>query len=344
MSYSDIIQENCRSHSAVPWWPKFAYHCTDVSNAVSILNSGTLYSRANAEHLGLMQNDNASRQVIDMTQTEAISCARFYFRPLTPTQYHNEGFKHAQLRYDGDENANMPVPVFFLFDLATLLSLPGIQFSEQKQSGWGSNLLSGEEAFANLNFKYIYSTGPENFREKLPYRHAEILHKNSFAIDTCLRYIVCRNNIEKTTLLNMLKITNLKAFMKYQDRVVVLKSDIFENNGLFITDCRYHDNSISINFSDTLKKRDYTRRQKEHNRVTDLKPVTVRLELDWYNNRSVLSHSAAQSIINYEDTSSLTYHGIPFVQGARKIRMQFFIENKLMCFIEQSLESGELIK
>ena len=202
MSYSDIILDNRFHHSPVRWWPKFAFHYTDVTNAVSILDSGMLFSRSNAEHLGLMHNDNASRQVIDMTQAEAQSCVRFYFRPLTPTQYYNEGFKHIQLRYDDDENANTPVPIFFLFDLAKLLSLPGVRFSEQKQAGYGSTLLQGEDDFAKMNFDYIYSIGPKNIGEMKPYRHAEILHQNSMPIDTCLRYIGCRNKVERLTLMN----------------------------------------------------------------------------------------------------------------------------------------------
>ena len=98
MSYLEVIQNNCEKHSPVSWWPRFAYHYTDITNVASILKSGYLYSRSNAKELGIMSNDNASRQVIDMTQTEAISCVRFYFRPLTPTQYYNEGYKHRLTR------------------------------------------------------------------------------------------------------------------------------------------------------------------------------------------------------------------------------------------------------
>ena len=34
MTFEEIIQENCRNHSAVQWWPLYAYHYTDVENAV----------------------------------------------------------------------------------------------------------------------------------------------------------------------------------------------------------------------------------------------------------------------------------------------------------------------
>lgn len=92
MTYRDVIDRNCQEHSPVKWWPKYAYHYTDIANAVSILYSGCIYSRVHAKELGIMQNDNASKQVIDMTDHATKSSVRFYFRPLTPTQYYNEGY------------------------------------------------------------------------------------------------------------------------------------------------------------------------------------------------------------------------------------------------------------
>ena len=86
MSYKEIIQNN-EKYAPVRWWPHYAYHYTDIQNAVSILESEMLYSRTQAEELHVMQNDNASRQVIDMTRDRITSYVRFYFRPLTPTQY-----------------------------------------------------------------------------------------------------------------------------------------------------------------------------------------------------------------------------------------------------------------
>lgn len=89
MSYRNIIADNCKNHSVVSWWPRFAYHYTDITNAVNILSSGFIYSRLNAQQFGVMKNDNASRQVIDVTNFDTVSSVRFYFRPMTPTQYYN---------------------------------------------------------------------------------------------------------------------------------------------------------------------------------------------------------------------------------------------------------------
>lgn len=36
MNYADIIKQNCMSIRP-SWWPRYAYHLTDVVNVVSIL-------------------------------------------------------------------------------------------------------------------------------------------------------------------------------------------------------------------------------------------------------------------------------------------------------------------
>lgn len=344
MGYKEIIQDNCEHHSSFPWWPKLAYHYTDVKNAVSILSSGTLYSRAKAEHLGVMKNDNASRQVIDMTKTNAISCVRFYFRPLTPTQYYNEGFKHPQLRYDNDDNANTPVPIFFTFDLEKLLSTPGVKFSEQKQAGYGSDLCSGEDAFAKMNFDYIYSTDFDNLAEKKPYRHAEILHPNSFPIDNCLYSILCRNSIERLTLLNLLKAENQLAFRKYRDRIKVYNSGMFEENSLFVTDCQYNSGVISLSFSEPYKRKYYTDSMKKKNCVKNLKPIKLRLALDWYNNRTTIYHQDISANLDYESPNNLTFTNLPYYSGAKFLSVKVYLENELMCFMEYTLSDAELLK
>lgn len=94
MTYEEIIAQNYLNK----WWAEFAFHYTDMSNAVNILRDGCLYSRIDAEMYGNMSNDNASMQVINMTNSDIESYVRMYFRPHTPTQYHNEGYKHVRLR------------------------------------------------------------------------------------------------------------------------------------------------------------------------------------------------------------------------------------------------------
>lgn len=345
MYYSDVIKDNCDNNCSVAWWPKFAYHYTDVTNAVSILNSGFLYSRVNAESMKLMQNNNASRQVIDMTQTAAVANVRFYFRPLTPTQYYNEGFKHADLRYDHDNDANVPVPVFFLFDLEKLLKMHDTRFSEVAQSGYGGELLSGEEEFEKLDFSKIYSTGPLIEADTKKYRHAELLYPHAFDIDkdNCLQAILCRNSIEKTTLLNLLKEKNPKQYFKYKSIVKICRENMFESNGLYVTECKYHDNKISVSLSQTSAKVSYTRRQMKRCGVETLTPINARAEFDWISSKGILHHTVTDFKLQYNDINLLTFSKLIKPKEAKNIRIKLFFDDKLMCYFEQSLSEIELI-
>ena len=345
MEYADIIKDNCENHSSAAWWPKFAFHYTDVTNAVSILSTGFLYSRVNTKKMNLMKNDNASRQVIDMTKTEAAANVRFYFRPLTPTQYYNEGFKHAELRYDNDENANVPVPVFFLFDLEKLLSMPETKFSEFAQSGYGSPMCSEIEDFQKLDFDKIYSSGYVEEHEQIKYRHAELLYPNSFAIDSCIRAVLCRNNMERTTLLNLLKESNKKAFYKYTRNPIikVCREDMFEKNGLFVTECSYHDGKVSISFSETYAMRKYTNSLMAKNVVDALDPVKARAEFEWVGSKGVFYRSNTEFELDYINTSSVVFNNLPKFKEAKKILVKLFLEDKLMCCAEQPLAEIELI-
>ena len=74
----------------------------------------------------------------------------------------------------------------FLFDLKELLKIPDTKFSQVAQSGYGSPLYSGIEAFSELSFDKIYSCGFMT-KELVKYRHAELLYPIYFAINTCLK-------------------------------------------------------------------------------------------------------------------------------------------------------------
>jgi hypothetical protein len=291
-----------------------------------------------------MKNDNASRQVIDMTNSNVISKVRFYFRPLTPTQYYNEGYKHPLLRYDQDENANVPVPVFLLFDLDKLLSLPGVEFSEKSQAGYGTRTYSGVDAFSKLNFDYIYDNTFENFDTTKQYRHAEIVHQNSLAIESCISNILCRNNLERTTLLNLLKEENPLAFAKYKNIIKVYKRDTFENNGLFISDCSYHSNKVSITFSDTYNGKRYIERMMGKSNLTDLKPVKVTVWLKWFNKKTVYKKESIEVSIDIRKPGILTISGLSKTPQAKDIGIEIYIDDKLMSYVIHPLDSSELLK
>lgn len=342
MTFNDIIQNNCASHCPISWWPKFAYHYTDISNTVSILASENLYSRIKATELHLMKNDNASRQVIDMTESSATTFVRFYFRPLTPTQYYNEGFKHKRIRYDGDNNANVPVPVFLLFNLEKLLSHPETRFSQQSQAGRGAAVYQGIEQFSRLDFEKIYSKGAAS-QEVIKYRHAELSFPNVYPVPDNLECIFCRTEVEKTSLLNLLNRRDQRLFFKYKDIIRVPRTDTFEKNGFFISEIAYHENSLSISFNNTYQKRLYFNRMKEVLSVSELEKMPCELRLSWLNaKKTPLFERSAEMNIGYFDESFLVKK-IPKIDNARLLSIEFYVEGALLCCIERSLDNSELI-
>lgn len=342
MTFSEIIQQNCNTAS-VKWWPRYAFHYTDVSNAVNILSTGYLYSRIRAQETSAMANDNASIQVINMTESAATSSVRFYFRPLTPTQYYNEGFKHEAIRYCNDENANVPVPVFFLFDLEKLLKEPLTKFSELSQAGHSAPLSSGVDEFQKLDFNKIYSKGyvEEEIRK---YRHAEILYPNSYQIANNLKYVLCRNEIEKTTLMTLLKRKDPKNFYKYKGMIKVCKADMFEYNGLFLKNVSFGINSISFAFADTYPKSKYEQSQISKLECEDLNPVLAEFQFKWIapNGNSIADISFEREI-DYQSPERVVFQKLPEYKGAKSIVVTLTLEGKIICCIERAIDGLELL-
>ncbi len=341
MTYDEVINRNCDINSSVSWWPRYAFHYTDVANAIGILKEGVIYSRYDATKKQLMGNDNASRQVIDMTYSWVTSSVRFYYRPLTPTQYHNEGYKHPALRYCGDNNANVPVPVFFLFDLKTILSMDDALFSEQSLAGGGGLLYQGEEAFSTLNFAQIYKMGyMENSEIEKKYRQAEIVFQGAFSIDSSIKKIVCRNDVERATLLNILRKESPKGFSKYKDLVVVL-NECFENNGLFITQCNYYGDKAAIVFSNTAKKIEYTSKYKFDS--TGQLLLNADAEFEWMHYNTMILRQGCRFQIDYENSEQMTFTNLNKPYGATALYMRIYIENKLVCYMCWQLADSALL-
>lgn len=329
MTFSDIIQKNYEMASMpVKWWTKYAFHYTDILNAISILQTGTLYSRFYAQKAHLMKNDNASFQVIDTTSAETQSYVRFYFRPLTPTQYYNEGYKHPDLRYDKDKNANVPVPIFFAFNLEKFLENPNVEFSALSQAGYGSSKLKGVSKFSELPFKDIYSFGyvDDNVRK---YRHAELLYPDSYNIDDSLEVILCRNEFEQTMLLSLLQKNNKKIFDNYKNIVRVCRNNMFEKNGLFINDINFLNNHIVIRFSDTYEKTRYDNIQMQKYGFVELKTLKLNFLLEWNNSFRLLKILNFEIDFDYLKQPNILIE-IPYVDKSKELHITIKCNDELI--------------
>ncbi|WP_036217906.1 DarT ssDNA thymidine ADP-ribosyltransferase family protein [Lysinibacillus sphaericus] len=215
-------------NSSNKWWSNYIFHFSHVVNVASILNNNKLYSREQLDKFGLSNlNDNASQEVMEGTDDKYKDYVRFYFRPLTPTQYHNEGIRANQ--EITELNAHCPVPVFLLFDTA-LLDEKNTEFSyESLASHHYVELYSGKEALALAPFHHIYhneSTYGLDGSLIRKRRHAEIVVKQ----ECDLRYlnkIVCRNDAEARTLKTLL---TEEALDLYENMICIVGVDEFDTN------------------------------------------------------------------------------------------------------------------
>lgn len=343
MTFKEIIEDNCEHHCENHWWPQYAYHYTDIENAILIIERHTLFSRTKAIEKGLMKNENANTSVIENTG-DAINFVRFYFRPLTPTQYRNEGFKHPDLGYHRYNNANVPVPIFFVFDLCKMLeTTKDIMFSEMGQAGYGSPRCKNVEEFSRFNFKMIYTNGRmSNVELEKRYRHAEILVPEQFDIDPCLTSIVCRSESEKKTLLNLLREYSRELLMKYKDKIKIIKhDDMFYKNGFAIEDCVYNGKDVVISLSGTRAKTEYTAREKKEGE--HLRKLDARAEINWVLQDASRRPSTTNFKMDYENP---TYYTIPNLlppKGARSLYVKIWVENKIMCFMAKHLTPAAII-
>lgn len=347
IDYHTVIENNCRK-SDVFWWPKCAFHYTDISNAVSILDCGYLYPRNEAMKSGVMLNDNASSQVIHITVSGAQQCVRFYFRPLTPTQYYNEGFKHPEIRYSGDGNgANVPVPVFFLFDLEKILNRKETEFTDGSEAGYGSHSYHSPEDFEKLNHELIYSNTGKITEEVKRWRQAEILFHGSFPINFSLKRIVLRNDVERNTFLRMLKQKSSVAYKKYLPYIRVNNSDLFYNNGAYIQDIQYLDGDLKVQLNDSFEKDSFTRKQKEKHHLTSLTPLDASAEFEWLRNGSQCAGSRSDFSFSYENSSLLTFKSDQHFNEADTLRVRLYFgkgeDRRMMCDVDVPMRKSEIL-
>lgn len=330
MTYDEIINKNKDMlPSDYKWWATHAFHFTALDNAISILKSGVLYSRIKANQNALMHNENASRAVISTTDFEVLSYVRFYFRPLTPTQYYNEGFKHSQLRLDS-QGSNISIPIFFVFKLNFLLSDNKTVFSGKSKAGHNDEVLAGANEFANLNFEQIYANGymtdPE---EEKKYRQAEILYPDAYKIDDSLEVILCRSEVERNTLLKKLKEEDPKTYEKYKSFIKIGKRNVFQNNGFFVKSVSYCDGRLDISFNDSINKIRYTDRQMRRNEVTELLPLQAEYIFEWKDSRGkqiTMKHISQE--LSYSTRGMIAQ--LMTVPSAKVLSVEMYIDGELL--------------
>ncbi|MFZ5808806.1 MAG: DarT ssDNA thymidine ADP-ribosyltransferase family protein [Chloroflexota bacterium] len=249
-----LAQEPWVRDSERRWWPRFAFHYTDIRNAISILKDGRLLSRCQAEKEGKIAVSSGSAEVLAGTDFNVQDSVRLYFRPKTPTQYYAEGVHSQQtLAQSKFPDAHCPVPVFFLFDLPEILALPNSCFSDRTLAAHGGyKLLKSPQELQNLPWAEIYHnqridrSDSESAREIVAHRNAEIIVPRELDL-TSLKYIYCRSEAEKDTLLFLLP---LDLRHHYQNRIIASsRNELYFRLRTFIERVLLDSSHIYLQFS-----------------------------------------------------------------------------------------------
>lgn len=156
--------------------------------------------------MGVHGVDIASLDIIEGSPW-AHGLARFYFRPRTPTQFHNEGIRPPEQR---SKHSHCPVPVFLVFDAPRMLARENAQISDGNLARQRFNLGAGIEFLRKLNFRTVYHDAPypadmaRGERDEITRaRCAEVVYPDEVDLSD-LKEIVCRTPAERQTLLTLL--------------------------------------------------------------------------------------------------------------------------------------------
>lgn len=210
-SHIDSLQKSEWIGSTRQWWPKYVFHFTNINNAVKILESGKLLCRNTLDITKEMETDNASPEIIENTSTYWKNFVRLYFRPRTPTQYQNEGYRFASER---GYQAHCPVPIFFLFNSKKILIQDGVLFSNGNLASPNVEVHCDAENFRRLPFNLIYHSSfltDDNRSQIIFHRHAEVIVPDELDLQY-LSHIWCRSEAEYKTFMQLLSSSAMKQW------------------------------------------------------------------------------------------------------------------------------------
>jgi hypothetical protein len=223
------------------WWPNYLFHFTDITNAVSILEGGKLVCRSQRP----MTKDIASSEIIDQTEQAWKNYVRLYFRPRTPTQFHNEGFR--PLTDLGRLQAHCPMPVFFLFDAETLLTHETTRFSDGNVAV-ASPIVGKDAAFLEaIPFQKVYHDSWLDEAEKrsiIYHRHAEVLVPSQLDL-AALKWIACRTEAELRTLRELLSPRNWNRFAPR----IKIRRQLFYRSRTFVEEAELEQQKVTLQFN-----------------------------------------------------------------------------------------------
>lgn len=223
-------------------WPEFLYHACDVSTAVNIIRYNELRCRNEATDFLDVANGGALN-IFD----GAHSCARLYFRPKNGFHFRTEGIKciNDQFRLPN----HMSIPVMFVFDFISVITLPGAHFSSGNIQR-SKTFLDGDASFDSLDFEAIYHDAPTN-RENRDYisnmRMSEVSVEGRVPLIPHLKAIVFRTQSDMRTFEYLLELQGLRCI--YKCFVERARGTLFLARALYLNDLSFTGDTISLTFN-----------------------------------------------------------------------------------------------
>ena len=279
------------------WWPACLFHCTDITNVVSILNDGELDSRSRITSAGQLPVDIASPQVIEGTSLKWQDYVRLYFRPRTPTQYRNEGFRPIGQR---EWNSHCPVPVYLIFSALTVLSRSDSCFSDGNMGSPQANVHTDVSSLEQIPFNLVYHDtwfGPSERDQIVHHRNAEVLVPQRMGLDS-LRLIGCRSDAEYKTLLHLLP---PETYSRWVSRVGALSSlQLFHQEWTFVEQVDMNAERIVFRFNRS------SRTPGPFDAHVEIDEAATRQKYHWRNGAYECNRELTLPLSNLHDSSDYT--------------------------------------
>ena len=189
--------------------------------------------------------DIASPEIITQTSETWQDYVRLYFRPKTPTQYRNEGFRPLEQQY---YEAQCPVPVYLIIDAMEVLSKVGVLFTDGNVAA-GAQPTADIEFFKAIPFETVYHStwfDPLIPNRIVYHRNAEILVPRQLSA-SAIRFICCRSQAGYETLVDLLPPGTLNH---WGDRIGVNpRLDLFHRQWCFVERVEMTRTSVRFRFN-----------------------------------------------------------------------------------------------
>jgi hypothetical protein len=233
-----VKDQTARIYGTRDVWPKFLYHACDVTTAINIVRHGELKCRNDAT--GFLDVANGGALNI---YNGSHSCARLYFRLKNGFHFRTEGIKCIADPYRLQNH--MSIPVMFVFDFVSVITLPDAKFSNGNVQK-SRSFLDGDAAFDTLDFEAIYHdsyTNSSNGDYIQNMRMSEVSVEGKVPLAMHLKAIVFRTQSDMRTFEYLLEVNGIQSTHKC---LVERRGLLFLCRALYINDLSFTSKVIGI--------------------------------------------------------------------------------------------------